>query len=361
MFSDDFLLLSDSHPQFSYGLPPLELGDVTKPAPTVQEICQDKRMLTNLNDALKEDPVAEPLRLFLTKSIECASCTLEMAPRDFPLRQGTCGHTICRLCYETHVRHPRGEWFDAKCPACKRSSFQGLGGINRVAMLATYYLGEVRRRFESEIRHVHSNWKSHVSILEKRHPPDNRLEEELTRLRGLVNERDEALEGLRDEHKKRVREMREHLSFTEDRAEEIEKELRRTNKILCHLEKGRRYYYFLCPKCKNHVEKIKRSKITNSLPTVQTSESVRPGLEVDDSAFLSCLTTRSELRITAGFKAMRAHLINHCVPLEIGGRAKESELPVFYRQSSAPAKGTFTLPPRKKRKVSLEGETLTAE
>lgn len=361
MLSDDFLLLSDAHPQFSYGLPPLELQPATKPGPTLEEVDHDKQVLAGLAENLDEDPVHEPLRSFLTQSLDCPSCTVKFAPKDFPLRQGRCGHTICKPCYETHVRPPSAEWYDAKCPACKRTSFQGHGGINRVAMMATHYLGEAQGRFETEMRHLHSRWKSHVTILEKRHPPDANLVTQIKQLQEAVSERDKALEGLRETHKDRVRKMREHLSFADARSENAEAELKRTDKILAHLERGREYYYFICPNCGDHLEKIKRSRISDSLPTVQTCASVRPGLEVDDSTVMMSATTRAELFQSAGYKAMRSHLINHCIPFELGTKAKESELPAFYRHSAPSATNSDCLAvskPKKKRKVSLEGDNI---
>jgi predicted RNA-binding Zn-ribbon protein involved in translation (DUF1610 family) len=347
MFSDNYMLLSDTRPAFSYGLPPVEVDPGPKP-PTDEDIAHDKRVMRNLEARLLEDPVDEPLRVFLTKHILCASCTLEVAPKDFPLRQGTCGHTICKSCYQTHIRHPGGLWCDHKCPKCGDArSFENKGGQNKVAMLATYYLAEVQVRFEREIQAMHSKWESHVAILERRHPPDDKLASEIKVQRHLVEQRDEAIDNLQAEHEKRVREMREHLMFADTQTSEAESELKRTSMLLEHLEKGKEYYYFICPNCKDHVEKMRRGKITNSLLTIQTGASVRPGLEVDDRAMVGCLTTRSELFQATGFKAMRKHLIEDCVPMEIGVKAYESEIPIFYRKTSTQVKyatNNFSLP-----------------
>jgi hypothetical protein len=358
------MLLSETYPAFSYGLPTVQESRERGPA-TAAAIAYDKRVLVNLKARMQEDPVDEPLQVFLTKHILCASCTLEVSPKDFPLRQGTCGHTICKSCYQTHIRNPGGLWCDHECPKCGDArSFEKPGGHNGVAMQATYYLAEVQARFDREMRALHSRWESHVAILEKQHPPDDKLEAEVAVQQNLVQERDKALGDLQVEHKRRVRMMREHLMFTDDQTKEATDELRRTSLILKHLEKEKGYYYFICPHCKNHVEKIRRERITNSLPTKQTGASVRPGLEVDDLSMISCLTTRGEIFQAAGFKAMRKHLMEDCIPMEIGVKATESEIPIFYRKTSTQvkyARKSFSLPgttnektKRKKRRVSVD-------
>ena len=155
--------------------------------------------------------------------------------------------------------------------------------------------------------------------------------------------------------------MRDHLMFTDDQANKTTNELKRTSLLLKHMEKGKEYYYFICPHCKDHVEKMLSERITNSLPTKQTGASVRPGLEVDDRCMISCLTTRGELFKAAGFKAMRKHLMEDCVPMEIGLKATETEIPIFYRKTTTQvrcAKEGFSAAnnkaTKKKRRVSVD-------
>ena len=362
MFSDDYMLLSETRPAFSYGLPPIDVDPGPEKA-TAPAIAYDKHLLANLKARMREDPVAEPLQVFLTKHIQCASCTMEVAPRDFPLRQGTCGHTICKSCYQTRIRHPGGLWCNHKCPKCgDAKSFERPGGHNSVAMVATYCLGEVQARFDREIRALHSRWESHEAILEKQHPPDDKLAAEIALQRDLVEQRDKAIEDHQVEHRRRVREMRDHLMFTDDQANETTNELKRTSLLLKHMEKGKEYYYFICPHCKDHVEKMLSERITNSLPTKQTGASVRPGLEVDDRCMISYLTTRGELFQATGFKGMRKHLIEDCVPVvDIGLKAAETEIPIFYRKTTTQVKyanksfsTTNNKATKKKRRVSVD-------
>jgi hypothetical protein len=272
-----------------------------------------------------------------TRGIACASCACSMTVSDFPLLQGYCRHTICKTCYGTHIRlgiPEDGDPTDCPVDACGHSGSFSVPWRNSLAMHAVNHVTEMERAANSELGIMHLSWQRHVDLLEKCHPSDRVLTERVEELEALLETKDQILDEIKLTYKKQVGEMQERLGYLYAENREAYNERKKMLRIIKFLENGKENYYLKCPKCGIHLEKVPSNKITAKLPLVNTSASVCEGLEVEDTVALEDLTTRSQLGSTKGFKDMRKHLMEVCIPMEVNGVAKESEMPVFYRKEA---------------------------
>jgi hypothetical protein len=349
---EDFYMMSGEDSSLFRSRSPTSSWPALGGGSTIEEIRRDKKRIQSYEKQLERGHLGMVVReVRATRGITCASCACSVSVSDFPLLQGYCRHTICKTCYGTHVRlgiPEDGDPTDCPVDACGHSGSFRVPWRNNLAMHAVNHVTEMERAANSELGIMHLSWQRHVDLLEKCHPSDRVLTERVEELEALLERKDQVLDEIKLTYKKQVGEMQERLGnlYAESREDYAEKT--KMLKIIKFLENGKEYYYLKCPKCGIHLEKVPRNKITaEGLPLVATSANVCETLEVEDAVALENLTMRSQMGSTKGFKNMRKHLMEVCIPMEVNGVARESEMPVFYRKEATKTrlgtKNTFTV------------------
>ena len=315
-----------------------------------EQMEEDKERLVSLREDMDVGPITDLVDRGFSESLECGYCCCYLDLDSFPLRVGGCGHTLCDSCYCSFVKKDGEEPVNPACPTCKNpDSFEREQCNNELAMKAVDMVSKLQRFGRSSLMRMHSRWKHHVGILEKQHPPDSKLKEHLVELKAELEARDRAIDGIRSAHKQQLKTMRKKLVVSADNLVVAREEILAMDQILRHQEGGRKIYYLLCPVCKDHMETM-RGKPILWIPEKFTSESVREGLTVCDQEKIADEKVVAQLWEQEGFRKMRKHILC-CVGVEKGRKARDKDLPPFYRKNSIK---DCAEEPTKKRRVSYD-------
>lgn len=324
----------------------------------------------------------------LEDGLNCNSCYSVLNPKtDFPLYGGNCPHTICKSCFEGMRKMVSSVFAD--CPVapdtCRKYSFPvNPPRENMPLMLGLTYLSQCREAATGEMKTLHSNWSAHVkaltselkdlqgqlsnsilskeklqlkleevqSNLEKMEESGSELKELRSKLDNSIQANKEVQQKLDDQQAKHREDLihlnQDHEVWVDSR-KQAEVKIGKLASVLRAAEKGTKNYYLRCPNCQKHLEVVRRSKITNSVPCFGDATNSSWG-EVNYNIPLTCITSRAEFAQTEGYQKMRIHLKRHCLKPKTLFEATEAQLPFFYsRPYDYPA--SWEANPKRKRQT----------